>query len=70
MLRSHLEVSVASAAGDLSKVHIGLQSLPKGSLPRPIGTLRGYCGPIRDYWGLSGLIGLGRLPLGRLLIPI
>ena len=27
-------------------------------------------GPIRNYQGLVGLMGLGRLPLGGLLIPI
>ena len=24
------------------KIHVGIKSLPKGSLPRPIGTIRGH----------------------------
>ena len=31
--------------------------------------VRGYQETIRDYWAKFGLIGLGRLPLGRLFIP-
>ena len=42
---------------------VWIWSVPKGSLPRPIGTIRDHWGPITDYWGLFGLIGLGRLPL-------
>ena len=33
------------------------KSLPKGSLPRLIGTIRGHEGLLGDYWGLLGLIG-------------
>ena len=38
-----------SAASPFS--HIGIKSLPKGSLHRLIGTIGGYYGPTRDYWG-------------------
>ena len=35
----------------------------------PTQTNRDYQGPTRHYWGRLSLIGLGRLPLRRLLIP-
>ena len=44
--------------GQVSSWHIilkGLKSIPKGSLPRLIGTLRDHSGPLRP--GLLGLIG-------------
>ena len=47
--------------------HVGSKSLP-GRLPRLIGTIRGYQEASRDYWALLSLIGLGKLPLGRLSI--
>ena len=51
----------------------GIKNLAKGSLLRLRETIRGHGGLFgltRDYWVLLGLIGLGRLPLGRLSIVI
>ena len=42
----------------------------EGSLPRLTGTSTDHEGLLGTYWGLLRLIGLGRLPLGSLLIPI
>ena len=53
-----------------SSNQIGIQSLPNGSLHKLIGTIRGHWETIKDYWALFGLVGLGRLLLGRLLISI
>ena len=49
------DCEVSSATARVHR-HIGIQSRPKGSLPRLIGTTRdrfklfGLLGPIRPYW--------------------
>ena len=45
---------------------IRIQSLPKGSLPRLIETVRAIRRLFRDDWALEGLRSRGRLFLGRL----